>query len=340
MSRFQNQNFQAPAVSKEKALAKQTVDGINSLMSPAAHTYQKFLALVGSPRAVEAIKSNVLSIVNSSPMLAQASPHSILGAAVAAARNGLEISPTFSQCAIVPRRNNKTGQVEAMYQTMKRGIVQLTIRSDEFKTCRSGVVFTDEFAGQDFFTGKIQIKFPKAETSLRTKAGNINDLDYAGCKDKGVHGWYAFFILKNGFEQWVYWTIDECQAHGRMYSDSYKKDLREKKATSWWSKHFAVMADKSVLRNLLMNWGPMSTQRALEDDMKVFNSKGEGYWGDNQGFGDDDVEEYSSIESEYDGEYEMPNGEIVGGEETNPDPEPMPQYQGQSEEAEEVFNPF
>ena len=73
-------------------------------------------------------------------------------------------------------------------------------------------------------------------------------------------------------------TKDQCEKHGKRYSDSYKQDW------SWWQKDFDVMAMKTVMKALLSKWGPLSIkmQLALQADQSVVKEDGSCEYVDNE----------------------------------------------------------
>ena len=70
----------------------------------------------------------------------------------------------------------------------------------------------------------------------------------------------------------IYWTKDQCDKHGRRYSKSYGTG----KSTDLWKNEFDIMAEKTVLKQLITKWGIMSTelQMAIQSDQAVINQDG------------------------------------------------------------------
>lgn len=87
-------------------------------------------------------------------------------------------------------------------------------------------------------------------------------------------GYFAYFKLLNGFKKTLYWTKEQCEAHGRRYSKAYDK---------LWSSDFDAMAQKTVLKRLLSKYAPMSVdlQKAVTFDQSVVKDDGTPEYVDN-----------------------------------------------------------
>lgn len=204
--------------------------------------------------------SSVISVSNQSKLV-KAVPNTIVSAAAVAATLDLPIDPNLQFAAIVPYEDRKTGIVTAQFQMMTKGFVQLAQRSGQFKTINVTDVREGEIIEEDLLSG--EIKFKKLPADKRN--------------DAKVVGYAGFFRLLNGFEKTFYMTKEQCDAHGRAYSSSYKYDVSYGKKTSLWSTNFDAMAKKTVLKLLLAKYAPLSIemqtmQQALKFDQAVINS--------------------------------------------------------------------
>ena len=75
----------------------------------------------------------------------------------------------------------------------------------------------------------------------------------------------AYFSLINGFEKFLYMSKEDCEKHGRKFSQTYKR------GTGIWSTDFDSMAKKTVLKMLLSKFGILSIemQRAQTFDQAI-----------------------------------------------------------------------
>ena len=80
-------------------------------------------------------------------------------------------------------------------------------------------------------------------------------------------GYVGYFKLQNGFEKTVYWTREQIDQHRQRFSKMSGKP----NPTGVWATDFDAMALKTVLRNLIGKWGPMTVdmQTAYNADEEV-----------------------------------------------------------------------
>lgn len=123
-----------------------------------------------------------------------------------------------------------------------KGLIQLAIRTNQYKIINADVVYEGEFRSANKLTGEY-------------------DLNGAKKSDK-VIGYFAHFELTSGFSKTLFMTKERVEAHAKKYSKSYSQDY------SPWKTEFDAMALKTVVRGLISHWGIMSTemQSALTDD--------------------------------------------------------------------------
>lgn len=225
--------------------------------------------------------ASIVNVVSANSMLKRCSAASIIGAAFVAATYDLPIDSNLGFAAIVPynnrRKNPETNRwenyPEAQFQIMYKGFIQLAIRSGYYERMNYAVVYEDELKSYNPITG--ELKF-------------VSDFSKCTQRDSGdeskVVGYYALFKLKTGFQQELFMTRRAVENHAKKYSQSYRKDLDDGKATSRWSVDFEAMALKTVIKMLLSKWGILSIdmQRAIQDDQKTFDDTGEASYGDNR----------------------------------------------------------
>lgn len=209
--------------------------------------------------------SSLLSLVSSNKMLQQADPKTVVAAAMTAATLKLPINPNLGFAYIVPYNNKVDGRkaVQAQFQLGYKGIIQLAMRSGQYRTINASVIHEGEVEDIDCITGQI------------VRGKRTGDT---------VTGYAAYFELVNGFSKTLYMTAEDMRRHALEYSQSYAYDVRNGKKASVWSKNFDAMALKTVLKLLISKYGIMSVDMqsqsmamALESDQTVVQKVGESY---------------------------------------------------------------
>lgn len=216
-------------------------DNLPALMSKDS-IKNRFNEILGKNSA--AFMSTLLNIYNGNAQLQNCDARSILGAAGLAAVTNLSITPSLGQAYIVPFKGKATFQVGV------RGLIQLAHRTKQYATLHAGKVYEGEFKGFNPLTGEPE------------RGEKVSD---------NVVGYIAYMRLVNGFEKYLYMTVEELKEHAEKYSQSYFYDLRNNKKTSTWSTQFDAMASKTVLKRLLNHWGILSTDMvaAIQADQSV-----------------------------------------------------------------------
>lgn len=182
--------------------------------------------------------SSILSVANSNTLLQKAEPQSVMNAAVIAATLDLPINPNLGFAYIIPYNNS------AQFQMGYKGMIQLAMRSGQYKTINVTEVYEGEIKNENRFTG---------EYTFGEKTS-----------DK-IIGYMAYFSLTNGFEKYLYMTKEECEKHGKKFSQTYKR------GGGLWATDFDSMSKKTVLKMLISKYGILSIdmQRAQTFDQAV-----------------------------------------------------------------------
>ena len=201
--------------------------------------------------------TSIVSAVNNNEQLQQCTNHSILSAALLGESLNLSPSPMLGYYYMVPFNDKNKGKV-AQFQIGYKGLIQLAIRSGQYKKINVMSIKKGELEYFDPLNEEIKVKLMVDNWDAREKAETI--------------GYYAMFELVNGFKKAIYWSKDQMEAHALQYSQGY----RAKKGYTFWEKDFDAMAHKTLLRQLLSKWGIMSTelQAAVEADEAVINEDG------------------------------------------------------------------
>ncbi len=211
-------------------------------------------------KAALGLIAELSTIASINPMLQEVEPSTLLSAGLLAQSVNLSLAPTLGHVYAVPFNNKKKGTKEAQFQLGWKGLVQLAQRSGQYERIGVRPVHEGEYVGQDEF-GDDLFKFD-------------HQFD-----DKPIVGYYAYFRLLNGFSKSVYWTVEQCKKHGLKYSQTYRNGYSSK-----WNDEFDAMAMKTVLKQCLSKWGPMSIEmrRAVQADQAVIKEDGSFDYVDNE----------------------------------------------------------
>lgn len=206
----------------------------------------------------DAFVANVTALVTNNTQLQDCAPMSVIYAAIKATALDLPLEPSLGCAYVIPYKNNKLGRTDAQFQLGAKGLLQLAIRSGQFKLINVTDIREGEVKGYDLLTGEINIAGLPNRESLP------------------VVGYAAFFRLVNGFEKTLYMTVAELEAHASRYSQTFKADKKYGSSSSKWSDDFDAMAKKTVLKLLLAKYAPKSVEmqmvnKAIADDQVVVN---------------------------------------------------------------------
>lgn len=229
---------------------------------------QNISNVVGSNNTQTFIAS-IVSAVQTNKALAECTNTSIFSAALLGESLNLSPSPQLGQYYLVPYKDRKSGISEATFQLGWKGYLQLAIRSGQYKKIVASVVKEGELKEFNPITEEIVLS-PITDMKFRETLPTV--------------GYYARFVLVNGFEKELFWSKEKMVEHAKRYSQGYRSDVQKGTSYTFWSKDFDAMALKTLLRQLISKWGVMSIdlQRAYESDMGVLNESGEVRYVDNQ----------------------------------------------------------
>ena len=204
--------------------------------------------------------SAIISAVNTNPALQECANNSILNAALLGESLKLSPSPQLGQYYMVPFNDKEKGKV-AQFQLGYKGMIQLAIRSGQYKRLNVLAIKEGELVKYDPLNEEIEVNLIQDE-AIREKTPTA--------------GYYAFFEYTNGFKKCLYWSKEKMENHAKKYSQGYAKDLKNGTSWTFWSKDFDGMAYKTMLRQLISKWGIMSIemQTAIDSDMAVINEDG------------------------------------------------------------------
>lgn len=220
---------------------KTVTERINDLMTSEKVT-EKFKNILG--KRTQGFITSVMQVVTSNELLKKAEPASVYSAAATAAVLDLPINNNLGFAYIVPYKD-KDGNSIAQFQMGYKGFIQLAQRSGLFKTISVTEVYEGQLIEENPLTGFV--------------------FDFTKAKSKTIVGYAAYFELLNGFSKTLYMTKETADAHGKKYSQVYRKGF------GLWKTDFDTMAMKTVLKQLLSKYAPLSIemQRAVISDQAV-----------------------------------------------------------------------
>ena len=265
-----------PVEHKNESLS--VVSQIKNLISQ--DTVKKKFAEVLGQKAPQFMAS-ITNVVAGSDQLKKCNPNTIMSASFVAATYDLPIDSNLGFAAIVPYNNSKYNpqtrqsekRMEAQFQMMYKGFIQLAIRSGYYEKMNCSVVYKDELVSYNPITGEVDFVTDFSQCTQRMNG-----------KSEDIAGYYAWFKLLTGFRKELFMTRAEVENHARKYSTAYRNDINNGKKGSKWTTDFDAMALKTVIKLLLSKWGILSVdmQRAITDDQKTFDEEGGSEYGDNK----------------------------------------------------------
>lgn len=238
------------------------------------------IANVVGEKNVTKFISSVVSAVQTTPDLKECTNASIMNAALLGEALNLTPSPQLGQYYMVKYKNKRKvinpetkkeewiEVAEAQFQLGYKGMLQLAIRSGQYRKINASEIKEGEVSGFNPITEDFSLN-PILDPAKRAKAKTV--------------GYFAMFELVNGFRKELYWTKEAMEEHATKYSKGYKSDKKNGTEYTFWSKDFDGMAKKTMLRQLISKYGIMSVemQRAYEADMGIIGDDGSVEYVDN-----------------------------------------------------------
>lgn len=185
--------------------------------------------------------TSVLSVVQNNAYLKNAKPETVYTSAMIAATLDLPIHPSLGMAYLIPYGD------QCQFQIGYKGIIQLALRSGQFKTISACPVFEGQLISENPLTGYV--------------------FDFSKKTSEKIIGYAAYFSLINGFEKNDFWTVEKVKEHGKKFSKTFSSK------NGVWEKDFDSMAKKTVLKLLLSTYAPKTVemQRAIIADQAVIN---------------------------------------------------------------------
>jgi len=237
---------------------KQQIQAFNNIVNNAYYQNQ-LQKLFGKNAGTFA--TSMMELYTSNQDLQQCDPKLVAAEAMRAAALHLPLSKALSRAYVVVFKDH--GVPKPQFLIGYLGLLDLALRSGQYETINTRVVYKGEFLGEDKLSGFIDISGEKESNE--------------------VVGYLAYFKLVTGFKKMLYMDIKSMCHYAKMYAPTLKfnkitEDELYKKAQEQaergpqagsigWFGDFNSMAKKTVLRQLL-KWGPMSIemQQAIAQD--------------------------------------------------------------------------
>jgi recombination protein RecT len=178
--------------------------------------------------------ASVIDLYNGDTYLQNCDPNQVIVECLKAAVLKLPINKALGFAYIVPYKKGNASVPQ--FQIGYKGLIQLAMRTGQYKTINADKVYEGEIRTVNKLTGEI---------------------DFSGVKkSENVVGYFAYFELLNGFSKTLYMTKEKVVLHAQKYSKSYNSEY------SPWKTEFDAMATKTVVRNLLSHYGFLSVEMA------------------------------------------------------------------------------
>lgn len=174
--------------------------------------------------------NNVVALVSANTLLQNCQPMTVVYAALKATALRLPLDPSLGQAWVVPYGN------QAQFQIGSKGLVQLALRTGKFARLNVTEIKEGELIDNDILSGDVVIKALPNRNGLPTI------------------GYAAYFRLNNGYEKTIYKSKEDVLAHAKRFSKAYNSGP--------WKTDFDAMARKTVLKELLSKWAPLTVEDA------------------------------------------------------------------------------
>ena len=229
---------------------------------------------IKDPNKKQRFISAIVSAVAVNPALQECTPSTILSGALLGESLNLSPSPQLGQYYLVPFKDKKNNCTNAQFVLGYKGLIQLALRSGQYKRLNVVSVKEGELHSWNPITEEFSI-IPIEDEGERENAPTV--------------GYLASFEYLNGFTKTIYWSKEKMIAHADRYSAAFSKEATNGRYpkvsfadyeannypakdewlySSFWYKDFDGMAHKTMLRQLISKWGVMSIdlQTAFEAD--------------------------------------------------------------------------
>lgn len=190
----------------------------------------------GDKEKASTFLASMLDLYEGDDYLQKCDPKKVAMECMKAASLDLPLVKSLGFAYVVPFKGTAT------FQIGYKGYIQLAFRSGQVTALNADAIYEGEKVVKDRMAGTFRIEGePTSTTPI---------------------GYFAYLELKNGMKKCEYMTIEELQAHGKKFSQSYGSQY------SPWKTNFDAMAKKTVLKKII-KYAPMTTQMQMAEKMEV-----------------------------------------------------------------------
>lgn len=232
--------------------ATRPVDRLKQVMSYPS-VVEQFQNALG--KGSDLFVASLIDLYGSDGYLQKCEPKAVVMEALKAATLRLPINKSLGFAYVVPYKG------APQFQIGYKGLIQLAMRTGQYRYINADVVCEGELLRNDKLTGEIELGEPASNKAV---------------------GYFAMIETINGFRKVVYWTKEKIEAHARRFSASFKG------SSSPWKSDFDAMAIKTVLKALLGKYGIMSVEmaQAFDHDAKDHRAEAQAEVDDAANMGD------------------------------------------------------
>jgi recombination protein RecT len=218
-------------MSDQKSIVKRPTDRLKQVIqSPTVQ--EQFRNALGENSGM--FVASLIDLYASDSYLQQCEPGKVVMEALKAATLKLPINKSLGFAYVIPYKT-KSSKQEPQFQMGYKGLIQLAMRTGQYRYINADKVLEGELKRHDKMTGEIELGEP------------------TGSK---VIGYFAMIETVNGFRKVIFWTRDQVEAHAKRFSKAYNS------THSPWKTDFDAMALKTLLKSLLGKYGIMSIEMA------------------------------------------------------------------------------
>ena len=224
----------------------------------------------------------LIDLMSISPKLQLCDPNEVVMEALKAASMGLSLNPALGIAFLIPYNEtvNGTKKMTPHLQLGYKSIVQLALRSGQFKYLNADCVYEGEAVELDRIKGTMKI------------VGKPTD--------DNVIGFYTYMQLINGFEKAVFMTPEQVHRHAKKFSKQYFYKSADEwlnkpvsNAVGWKGSPISMAIKTTLLR--LKSFMPLSIEMQ-------------------EAFAADKSESYALPDTSAANTKELPNGNVIDAE--------------------------
>lgn len=205
-------------------------------------------ALGGDKEAMIYIQSVMVLVQSAEPgeeySLRNCSNRSIVRAALRAVTLRVSVDPAVRQAWLVPRKNKKTGQIEACLQLHYAEVRNRAMRTRLYRHINVGPVYEGETVYENVYTGLHQVQLATGTMTQPTPVDFDDGWVPVGLRKGKIIGWLGYSERTNGTKQTVYMSVQDIE--------TFITGIQEWGLKSFaWKNHRQTMERKTVLLALL-----------------------------------------------------------------------------------------